>query len=251
MNGPCRTRFGLRFLLPLACAGLALLLPACTPDGHFTVLGYTTAPNYDCSIHTVRVPIFENRTFRRGLEFQLTEAIVREINSKTPYHVVGVGEPADTELRGRIIGGTKGILNLNQLAEVREAETAITVELSWVDLRTGEVLSRPGRRVGEPYGPDALTTPAFTSGAAAGVPGVITPPIVTAPTAPIGPTLAVGDAPPPPPPVPGAPPPPPPVVRLRTVSSYIPEVGESTATGFQFAINKMATQVVSMMEKPW
>jgi hypothetical protein len=225
-------------------------MPACTPDGHFTVLGYSTAPNYDCSIHTVRVPIFDNRTFRRGLEFQLTEAVVREINAKTPYRVVGCDQPADTELRGRIIGGTKGILNLNQLAEIREAETAVTVELSWIDLRTGEVLSRPGRRVGEPYGPDALATPAFTSGAAAGVPGIGTP-IVTAPTAPISPSVAVGDVVPPLPLPPGAPLPPPPVIRLRTVSSYIPEVGESTTTGFQFAINKMATQVVSMMEKPW
>jgi hypothetical protein len=235
-----------RVLLPLACAGFALLLPACTPDGHFTVLGYTTAPNYDTSIHTVRVPIFENRTFRRGLEFQLTEAVVREINSKTPYHVVGCDQPADTELRGRIIGGTKGILNLNQLAEIREAETAITVELSWVDLRTGEVLSRPGRRVGEPYGPEALVTPPFVSGAAAGLPGVTTPPLVTGPTAPIGPTLAAGDVLPPPPP-PGAPPPSPPVIRLRTVASYIPEVGESITTGFQFAINKRAGQFVSML----
>jgi hypothetical protein len=248
MNGPCRSLFARRLLVPLACTGLALFLPACTPEGNFTVLGYTTAPNYDTSIHTVRVPIFENRTYRRGLEFQLTEAVVREINAKTPYRVVGCDQPADTELRGRIIGGTKGILNLNQQAEIREAETAITVELSWVDLRTGEVLSRPGRRVGEPYGPEALATPPFVSGAASGVPGVATPPLITGPTAPIGPTLAAADVPPPPP---GAPPPPPPVIRLRTVASYIPEVGESTTTGFQFAINKMAVQIVSMMEKPW
>jgi hypothetical protein len=227
-----------------------LVLPACTLDGNFTILGYTTAPNYDSNIHTVRVPIFENRTFRRGLEFQLTEAVVREINSKTPFRVVGCDKPADTELRGRIIAATKGILNLSQLAEIREAETAITVELSWVDLRTGEVLSKPGRRAGEAYGPNALVAQPFTSAAASGLPGVGTP-MITAPTAPIDPSVATADAVPPPPLPPGAPPPPPPVVRLRTVSSYIPEVGESTVTGFQFAVNKMAVQIVSMMEKPW
>src|SRR5262245_53116693 len=50
----------------LACAGLSVVLPACDPDGNFTILGYTTQPNYDCKYKTVRVPIFQNKTFRRG-----------------------------------------------------------------------------------------------------------------------------------------------------------------------------------------
>src|SRR5437016_468028 len=113
MDGPRCKALALRYLLPLACAGLALALPACSQDGHFTVLCYTTAHNYDCSIHTVRVPIFDNRTFRRGLEFDLTQAVVRDIQLHTPYRVVGCDQPADTELQGRIIIGTKGILNVN------------------------------------------------------------------------------------------------------------------------------------------
>jgi hypothetical protein len=35
------------------------------------------------------------------------------------------------------------------------------------------------------------------------------------------------------------------------VASYVPEINESTTTGFQFAIDKMAVQIRSMMEKPW
>ncbi len=235
---------GLCRLLPVACAAPALVLPACTTDGQLTILGYSTNSNYDCNIKTVRVPIFDNRTFRRGLEFDLTQALVRQINEKTPYRVVGVGETADTELRGTIIGATKGILNLNQLGEIREAECAITVELSWIDLRTGKLLSKPGRRFGE--GREEPVTPApFTNG----VPGAMPPAVVTAPTAPIGPDLAVAND--------GAPPPlgydpnKPPVIRLRTTASYVPELRESTTTGFQFAITKMAVQIVSMMEKPW
>ncbi len=233
-------------LLPIVCAGFALVLPACTQDGHFTVLGYSTAPNYDCNIHTVHVPIFENRTFRRGLEFDLTQAVVREIQAKTPYRVVGIDQPADTELRGTIVAGTKGILNLNQLAETREAETAITVELTWIDLRSGQVLSKPGRRFGTP----GEVEPALAPGVTNNVPG-FTPPVITGATAPIGADVATGDGTPPLPTPLGAPPPKPPVIRLRTVSSFIPELGESIATGFQKAIDKMAIQIVSMMEKPW
>ena len=45
-----------------------LLLAGCTSDGHFSLLGYTTAPNYDTSIRTVYVPIFGNQTFRQGID---------------------------------------------------------------------------------------------------------------------------------------------------------------------------------------
>src|SRR5438552_14575544 len=101
----------------------ASLLPGCANwDGHFCVLGYTTRPMYDLSIRTVRVPIFKNLTFRHGLEFQLTEAVVREIQAKTPYRVVQSCEDADTELIGTIVGRSKAVINFNQLAETREAQ---------------------------------------------------------------------------------------------------------------------------------
>ena len=51
-----------------------LTLASCESGGHFTALGYTTKPNYDPCIKSVYVPIFENKTFRRGLEFDLTRA---------------------------------------------------------------------------------------------------------------------------------------------------------------------------------
>jgi hypothetical protein len=125
----------------------ALLLPSCSSDGNLCVLGYTTAPNYDTSIHTVRVPIFKNYTIRdstrEGIEFDLTKAVIREIELKTPYKFVGGDCDADTELSGTIIGYTKVILNRNQLNEVREAEMTLTVQVTWKDLRTGELLSQP------------------------------------------------------------------------------------------------------------
>src|SRR5258705_441667 len=55
-----------RALALVSSAALAGLVPACGWDGHFTVLGYTTRPNYHCNIHTVRAPIFQNRTHRFG-----------------------------------------------------------------------------------------------------------------------------------------------------------------------------------------
>ncbi len=132
---------------------LALLASSCGWDGQFHILGYTTRPNYDSSIHTVRVPIFKNTTFYHGLEFDLTRAVIREIESKTPFKVVSEGCPADTELNGKIVNFNKNILNRNQLNEVREAETVLSVEVTWKDLRSGEILSKPRPRPGEPPPP--------------------------------------------------------------------------------------------------
>src|SRR5262249_14670761 len=138
-----RRRAVRRWIWAAMVPALALLLPACESDNNFTVFGYTTKPNYDCGIKTIRVPIFQNVSAWRDIEFELTRAVVREIELKTPYKVVGLGSPADTELDGKIIGFGKQILNRNQLNEVREAETILTVEITWRDLRTGEILSKP------------------------------------------------------------------------------------------------------------
>jgi hypothetical protein len=44
---------------------------------------------------------------------------------------------------------------------------------------------------------------------------------------------------------------PPPPVIITSTADWAPELGESLATGQQRNINRLATQIVSMMEKPW
>jgi hypothetical protein len=219
----------------LAAVALPLFaLPACEWDGHFTVLGYTTRPNYDCNVHTVRVPIFRNLTFYRGMEFELTRAVVREIELKTPYKVVGADCNADTELAGTIIMYNKAILNRNQLNEVREAETTLGVLLVWRDLRTGEVLSQP-----------PTNQPPIIPGVPAVGPGDLPPPVIVPapPGAPVPQAPLVG-----PPPQPGWPVAAP--VLVQSVAGFIPELGETNATGRKKNVDRLAVQIVSMMEKP-
>jgi hypothetical protein len=216
-------------VLPFALAAVAL--SGCESSGHFTVLGYTTRPNYDTCIHTVYVPTFTSDVMidstRRTLHITLTEAVIREIEAKTPYKVVSNRALADTELSGNIIALTKNLLNRNQLNEIREAETVLTVGIIWKDLRSGEILSQPRK------GPTTLPTP--------GIPALDIPDVT-------------GLAPPPPPPpvLPGQPSP---REAMQTVvaglGDYIPELGQSNTTAYQQAINRLAVQIVSLMEKPW
>ncbi len=190
-------------------AGILVLLSGCTGDGNLCILGYTTRPNYDTSIKTIHVPIFKNLmqgAFRRGLEFDLTTAVIRQIELITPYKVVSDPCHADTELTGTIMGFQKNLVNINPENEIREAETTLTIQLVWRDLRTGEILSQPKRPPG---------------------------------------------APPLPPPVPGAPLPPAPPVVIQSTGDFVPELGGSLTTAQQQNINRLAIQIVSMMEIPW
>src|SRR4051794_24044087 len=63
--------------------------------------GYQWRSLYREDVRTVAVPIFTNKTFRRGVEFQLTKAVVNQLEAKSPYKVVAK-DRADTILEGEI-----------------------------------------------------------------------------------------------------------------------------------------------------
>jgi hypothetical protein len=190
----------------------ALLLASCSGDGHFTLFGYSTQPNYDPGIRTVYVPIFQNVTFARGLERDLTMAVIREIEAKTPYKIADCRANADTELIGKIVSTTKGVITVNQLGEVRDAQAGMSVDLVWRDLRpgsTGAILSIE-RKKEEVRG--------------------------EVPPAPLP------DAKPLPPTAPAA---------VTPSATYIPELGGSLLAAQKQLVDRTAIQIVSMMEKGW
>ena len=252
MSGACR------FLPPaIALAACALLLPSCTGDGHFTVLGYSTKPNYDPNIRTVRVPVFKNHTLwvatpTVGMEQDLTRAVVREIELKTPFKVIQDCGAADTELRGVIVNFQKVMLNYNPYNEVREAETQLTVQLVWRDLRTGKILSRPPRRPGEGR-PGELREPVLATPDSLFPPGVKAPPVLGSPLAPES-FAGQSDEPLNDPqnpfldPVTNKPIPP---ASVTSIGHFQPELGQSLTTALQENYDRMAVQIVQLMEVGW
>jgi hypothetical protein len=124
---------------------LALLsLAGCSSD---PARGYSFANQYQENIRTVAVPIFDigKDVYRRGLEFRLTEALVKRIELDTPYKVVEK-KRADTELRGRIEQVEQRVLSFNPDTGLpREAEITFTVSFTWTDLRSGKVLASQSR----------------------------------------------------------------------------------------------------------
>jgi hypothetical protein len=236
----CRMEWIMTSIPRLACLILLVLTGAsgCAWDGHFDICGYTTRPNYDEQIKTVRVTLFKNQTYIRGLEYQLTQAVIREIQWKTPFRVVSDGCAADTELVGNIVSRNKNPVLMGPFNEVRDVEQTIGVEVVWRDLRpghVGEILSRP---LTQSVPPPPVLPP---------LPGNVDPSKMPF----VAPALETPGVVPPPAPPPGGVFVPLPPVLVQGLGTAIAELGRSTAAADTEAINRVAIQIRSMMERPW
>jgi len=154
-----------RWAITFASLGVVLLagmLAACDQTTNGGFLGYNTTELFPEEYQTVAIDIFDNRTFYQGVEFDVTEAIAKEIELRTPYKIVS-NTVADT-----VITGTVRAVNQQVLSRVREGaipqEMQIIVQISyeWKDVRSGKVIRKrgnlagsgeyiPTRGVGEPY----------------------------------------------------------------------------------------------------
>jgi hypothetical protein len=107
--------------------------------------GYQWKSLYREDIQTVAVPVFVNRTYRRGIEARLTQSLIGQIEEHTPYKVVS-RDKADTVLEGTIEAvQTNTLANDETTGLPQEQSYTISVSFTWKNLRTGKVLvSRRG-----------------------------------------------------------------------------------------------------------
>lgn len=110
----------------------ALVMPGCAG---YQVGNWSLYPG---DVYTVYVPMFESTSFRRNLGERLTEAVMKEIELKTPYKVVG-NSSADSILSGRIVGETKRVVAENRFDDPRQLEVDLQVEVSWLDRHGAEL----------------------------------------------------------------------------------------------------------------
>lgn len=103
--------------------------------------GYMIGPAHDPQLCTIAVPIFRNETFRRHLEYPLTEAVQKEIQKRTAMRIVH-GSEAQTRLTGTIVDVGKTVLGENRFDDPRELQLGMTVRVKWEDLRNGRVISQ-------------------------------------------------------------------------------------------------------------
>ncbi len=130
-------------LRPSLCAVLLLCCAAVLSCSSDPTRGYSFTSTRPGSVHSVAVPMFDNRDFQHGIEIELTDAIIKEIQRSTPWVVVqgSNGGGADTTLTGVITATTLHALSTSSVTGlVQEMALEVTVDFDWRDARTGKYL---------------------------------------------------------------------------------------------------------------
>ncbi|MBI2559595.1 MAG: hypothetical protein HYW14_00465 [Planctomycetes bacterium] len=106
--------------------------------------GYSTRSLLRRDLEGIYVPIFDNDTFRRGLEFGLTKAVKDEILFRTRLKIVDK-EDADAILYGKIADVQENVLSENIADDIVEGSVTVLLDIKLVDARTGRnVIEKKG-----------------------------------------------------------------------------------------------------------
>ena len=124
--------------LAMCCGMIALVGAGCSSDPS---RGYSFTTTHQTSVRSIAVPVFDNRSFQKGIEIDLTDAIIKEIQRTTPW-VVTSEAGAQTTLTGTITDASLRNLSTNsKTGYVQEMAVELTVDFDWRDGRTGQYLA--------------------------------------------------------------------------------------------------------------
>ncbi len=109
---------------------------------------------YRTDLKTINVPLFKSSTLRKDLGEWLTEAVVKEIELRTPYKVVS-SPLADSVLTGNILwGDQKRVLSENVNDEPRNLLYQAAVHVTWID-NSGRILVQSIVSLGSDFVPES------------------------------------------------------------------------------------------------
>lgn len=137
MNSSARPFVRHFLVMATACVAIASLPPGCAYQ-FGPAAGVDGA--WELETRSMAVPIFDNKSYRHGLEFELTRYFVEELQLRAPVSIVAEEEEAEAVARGVIF----------QVRDrVRQEDPNDQVVVSQVELTVDLVLEyRDGRRVG-------------------------------------------------------------------------------------------------------
>lgn len=104
--------------------------------------GYQLNP-YLKEVTTVAVPIFDNKTTWREMEFELTNLVHREIKARTPFRLVSHPDDADIIIQGEITDYRNPGMVENAQDNVVVAGSVMTLKVIIKEQKTGkEILAK-------------------------------------------------------------------------------------------------------------
>lgn len=123
-----------KYKITIVC--ILLLLPFFVS---FEGCGYSSKSLLRSNVRSIYIPIFDNNTFRRGYEFDLTKAVRDQILLRTSLNIVDKDE-ADSILFGKITSVDENVLIEDTKDNIVESRVSVGVEIRWVDKRTGRAI---------------------------------------------------------------------------------------------------------------
>lgn len=121
----------------LLCA-FTLCFGLCGCDG---MAGYSNESLYPGDISSVCLEMFDNQSFRRGVEFELSDALAKRIEVDTPYKIVSDSDRADSVISGQIVSIGELALSIDpEIGTILEKEVEVWAVVNWKNLKTGQLM---------------------------------------------------------------------------------------------------------------
>jgi hypothetical protein len=103
--------------------------------------GYSNASLFPQEVQSVCLEMFDNQTFRRGAEYELSDALSKRIEVETPYKIVSSRDRADSVMSGQIVAIGELALSIErESGRALEKEVELQAVVNWKNLKTGELL---------------------------------------------------------------------------------------------------------------
>ena len=100
-------------------------------------VGYSSSTLYPNQYQSIAIPIFQNATMTRDVEFMLTDAIIKEIQVRSPYRVVDK-HVAETLLTGTITSMKLSTLSRSKTTGLdNEVLVKVVLDFEWYDQVNG------------------------------------------------------------------------------------------------------------------
>jgi len=113
----------------------------CLVGGCGASSGYSNASLFPTDIQSVYLEMFDSRSFRRGIEFALSDALAKRIEVDTPYKIVSNRDQADSVMSGQIVNAGESILTIERdLGRALEKQAILTAVVNWKNLKDGRLM---------------------------------------------------------------------------------------------------------------
>ena len=122
-------------MLFLSCT-VCLCLCGCN-----SIAGYSNESMFPDDVGSVCLEMFDNRTLRRGVEYELSDALAKRIELDTPYKIISDSDRADTLMNGQIVSISQLALSTDRdVGSVLEREVELRAVVNWKNLKTGQLM---------------------------------------------------------------------------------------------------------------